>query len=335
MQRRQSKIDATIIIPAVFWDPFTDRCVIESQKLFPDAEIIVVLDTLSGSAMSPKGIIIKALGPVTIAEKRNYAAGLSSRNYLAFIDSDAYPKKDWLPAGLDVLRAGTEYIKAVCGPNVSPPKETFGEYLVGRISLSNFIVINAHYLKQRNTSRIVKNAPSCNFIICKKVFLSLGGMNPELQGGEDMEFCKRYTEMGYKIAYDPDVLVFHKNRNVKQFFMQRLSYGGFTADKFGKQFDVHFFVSCLPALFIIYLFFTVILCSLLEPPSNQAKFIFIPLVSLIGIVLFEGVRLSERLLHAPAIAFLLLFSTVTPGLGTLGKLFNIIPSYKKIYSNYK
>jgi GT2 family glycosyltransferase len=53
----------------------------------------------------------------------------------------------------------------------------------------------------------------------------LGGMKEELFTGEDVDFCIRLRKSKLLIAYDPNVCVFHKNRDIWNFILQRLTYG--------------------------------------------------------------------------------------------------------------
>ena len=108
---------------------------------------------------------------------------------------------------------------------------------------------------------------------------------------------------GLQDQKDPNVLVFHKNRGIKQFFLQRFSYGGFTADKLGKQNDMHFLLSCLPALFVIYLFLSISLYCLFELSPIETSIIFIPFVILLCFALIEALRLSEKPSHIPLLDF--------------------------------
>lgn len=86
--------------------------------------------------------------------------------------------------------------------------------------------LRARYIKRKAPERIVDNMPSCKFVVRQDEYLSIGGMEKSLFGGEDVDFCKRLTACGRPILYRPEIAVFHKNRSFTQFVLQRLAYGG-------------------------------------------------------------------------------------------------------------
>ena len=59
-----------------------------------------------------------------ISEKRNIGANSCDSKYLAFIDSDAYPKHKWLDHVLNSFKK-LEDVKVIGGPNLSPSNKEF------------------------------------------------------------------------------------------------------------------------------------------------------------------------------------------------------------------
>src|SRR5206468_4084819 len=99
-------------------------------------------------------------------------------------------------------------------------------------------------------ARLVEDLPSCNLVMRRREYLELGGMSEALFTAEDLDFCIRLRAQGRHILksrssavnsdldfcirlraqgrhilYSPDVLVYHKNRNLRGFLNQRLTYG--------------------------------------------------------------------------------------------------------------
>src|SRR3989344_3342918 len=57
-----------------------------------------------------------------------------------------------------------------------------------------------------------------NSIFYKKVLEDVNGFNPNMKyGGEDTDLTKRLKKKGYKIIIEPDLFVYHKTRNFKEF----------------------------------------------------------------------------------------------------------------------
>jgi len=324
--------DVSIIIPAIEYELLTQKCVEECGRLFPRAEIILILDHCLRETFLGEQVKVIVSGPVTIAEKRNLASRLTTRSLLAFIDSDAFPAPSWLERAIESFQDwdSTKKLGAVCGPNVSPLSQPWGEFLVGIISLSRLVVLNAHYLKKPAKPRWVTSAPSCNFIVRKSVYDELGGMDSSLVGGEDYEFCMRLIQGGYCIYYNPEVLVYHKNRDPYNFVLQRLSYGGFVADKLLKEKTLSFLVTLIPFLFVIFLLFSTLTFNYL--PAFHPLYFGIALLFFVAMIV-ESIRISPRWILAPLILPILSVVVVIPGVGTLARFINFLPSYKVIYRN--
>ena len=70
---------------------------------------------------------------------------------------------------------------------------------------------------------------SLDYIFSKMVFLSgpfLNGFNTKLWPGEDPEFFSRAKENGFKIAYSPDLIIYHRRRNdLSSLLNQHYKYG--------------------------------------------------------------------------------------------------------------
>jgi len=75
------------------------------QQSFSSFEILVITDKISG--------------PVSPAIKRNLGAKKSKGLYLAFLDDDSYPDKNWLK---NASRLFSPDIAALCGPCLTPPE---------------------------------------------------------------------------------------------------------------------------------------------------------------------------------------------------------------------
>lgn len=131
----------SIIIPCRAIDSITEKCVEECLNLdYNDFEIIVLPDEADKETQKKfkdKKIKIIKTGKVKPAFKRNIGMDKAKGEFLAFIDSDAYPKKDWLKNAVKYFE--DEKIGLVGGPNLTPPDGNFWEKISG-YSLANFWV---------------------------------------------------------------------------------------------------------------------------------------------------------------------------------------------------
>ena len=192
----------SIIIPCKEVDNMTKRCIEYCNKLEYPHEIIVVPDNTC---------------PGLPSAKRNYAAQIAQGEVLAYIDSDAYPRKDWLSNGIRLLKAG---FVGVCGPGILPPDSPPYEYIVDLV----YRVLPYNYRVIPKSLRLVPEFPTFNLIVWKKYVDVVGGFKQYLTG-EDTLLCRDLRKYG-DICYAPNIVVYHNRRNsIKGFIKQVGTYG--------------------------------------------------------------------------------------------------------------
>lgn len=201
----------SILIPVKDDNKCLRECIEHCLKLdYPDFEIIVLPDEAIDLPYKDKVRVVPT-GKVGPAQKRDMVADKVSGEILAFLDDDAYPKKDWLRNAINNF----EDIKvaAVCGPAVTPPDDRLLQR-AGGLVYSSFLVSGPHnrrYIPKPKCE--VDDYPSCNFLIRKDVFRNIGGFNTNFWPGEDTVLCLKITKgLNKKIIYDPAVLVYHHRR---------------------------------------------------------------------------------------------------------------------------
>jgi len=320
----------TVVIPCVEVDPLTARCVHDCATLFPGVEVLVFSDIPDdgGRVAGMRGVRVAVTGKVTIAKKRNMGAAASSRPYLGFIDSDAYPTEGWVANAVDVLEREAD-VWAVGGPNLSPMDRPAGERYVG-LALKSLLVSGKWiYRKRIEPARLVDDLPSCNLIVRRDQYMTLGGMDEALITGEDMEFCARLRAAGGAILYTPNVLVFHKARDLKNFITQRLTYGTSVPRLVHRRRDFDFLVLCLPAAFVAFIATGPIgtFC-----PTYGLFWLSVMAVYAITVGL-EAVRHAERAEDIPGVILALAVGNLMPGVGTWARLFGFFRDPSNIYRN--
>ncbi len=137
----------------------------------------------------------------------NYARG----EILAFIDDDAYPRKDWLKNAINSF--ADPGVAAVGGPAITPEDDDPRQKASGLV-LSSPLVSGRYSYRYLPGKRIeVDDYPSCNLLIRKSVMQELGGFNTNFWPGEDTKLCMEITKrLGKKIIYNPEVVVYHHRR---------------------------------------------------------------------------------------------------------------------------
>ena len=225
----------SIIVPCKAIGDYAVECLEHCNQLdYPDFEVLVLPDekpegiSLPGATIIPTG----AMGP---SEKRDLAAQRSSGEILAFIDDDAFPRRDWLTHG--VAPFAEEGVAGVGGPAVTPPSDSVLLQASGAVYQS---LLGGGFYAYRyvpGNRKEVDDYPTCNLLVRKSVFLQAGGFGTEYWPGEDTKLCLAITKkLGKSIVYEPQVLVYHHRRNIFKGHMKQVAsyalHRGFFVKKF-------------------------------------------------------------------------------------------------------
>ena len=234
----------------------------------------------------------------------------------------------WLENAVNILTT-QENIWAVGGPNISPLRESLSERFVGLSQKSILVAGFNNFRKQIKPPRFCDDLPSCNLIVRREQFLDMGGMNDKLVTGEDMEFCHRLRKMEKQIFYSPDVVVYHKNRSMKNYFLQRITYGASVFELIGLTKSKSMYLLFAPTAAILFFF-----SGFLIHWYPNWKHVYLSIVIIYLIMIFtEGIKYSEKSYDFPGVILALFIGNLAPALGTLGKLTRLLPDRKKIYKN--
>ncbi len=257
-----------------------EECIEHCLKLdYPNYEIIILPDEETG--FKKKGVKFHPTGKVPPSKKRDIGAGIAKGEILAFIDDDAYPRKDWLKNSVKYFE--DEKVAAVGGPGVTPENDGDKEKASGYVYSSWFggsPSMRYRYIPTKE--REVDDYATCNLLVRKNIFQKVGGFDTKYWPGEDTKLCLDITKkLGKKMIYAPDVLVYHHRRPLfKKHLNQIRSYGihrGFFARKFPEtSFRLIYF---LPTIFV----FGVVFGWL---SFFVSKFLFYLYLSGIGLYLF-------------------------------------------------
>ncbi|MDD2752841.1 MAG: glycosyltransferase, partial [Candidatus Omnitrophica bacterium] len=90
---------------------------------------------------------------------------------LAFLDDDAFPRKDWLMNALkDFAEAD---VAAVGGPAVTPAEDSLRQKASGAVFSSYLVSAKFIYRYLPRKKRVVDDFPSCNFLVRRKIMEEL------------------------------------------------------------------------------------------------------------------------------------------------------------------
>ena len=217
-----------IIIPAIKIDDELLKCLKEINKInYKNFFVTVALDYLNKTKLPKLKYKIKKLivGKINMSLKRNIAAKKFKSKYIAFIDSDAYPGKNWLKLGIKYLKEKKADITG--GPGLPFPNQSYAEKICYLSKRSYFVSGYLSFRKYKAKKRYCDWLESCNIIMEKKFYLKNGGMDKKRYTGEDKEFFERVRSKNpnLKVFYSPDLYVYHRDRRFFGFLLQRSCFG--------------------------------------------------------------------------------------------------------------
>jgi GT2 family glycosyltransferase len=263
-------------------------------------------------------IVEKGLNP---SENRNKGIEKATGDLVVFLDDDAYIMEDYL-AKLDNFLKEFPEVDIVGGPQLTPKGEGFFAKTSGIVFSSVFGTFNVR--KRYSKSRLSFNAKediltSANLCSKRKIFKKIAGFDTRLFPGEDPEFIYRAKKNGLKIAYSPEMIIYHKRRpNFTGFFKQNFMYGVTRPRKNRIAGNTPLFF-LTPMIFTIYILFLPLMILL-------HKFLIIPLAIYILLALIFAIydSIKEKYIKGICLVpFLYLMIHISYGLGTIAGYMNI------------
>jgi len=172
-----------------------------SHQTFKSYELLLITD--------------KNRQPASPSQKRNRGAKMAKGKYLAFLDDDSYPDKNWLKNADKILQTNLD-LAAVCGPCLTPPLDNPRQQASGLV-WSSFLGSGGAGTYRNNIGkpRYVNDYPTVNLIVKKTSFNKVGGFNTHHWPGEDTILCLNLVyQLHQKIYYHPSIIVYHHRRQV-------------------------------------------------------------------------------------------------------------------------
>jgi len=302
-------MDISIIIPFAKWNNNADKCVKKCLKLnYKDFEIILLPDFKFNKKFNKKVRVIET-GKVKPSVKRNIGVKEAKGSIIAFIDDDAYPKKDWVNKALKYLKK--DEVGIVGGPNLTPRDSSLLEKASGDI-FSSFLGAGGFALRySAKKFKEVNELPSCNLFVKKELFNKTKGFDTSLLTAEDAKLCFQIKKLGKKVIYAPDVVVYHHRRrlfypHLRQVFI----YGRDKAFLIKEDFSLNKLFYFFPALLVLGL----IIGGILSFFNFYLKCIYL-LVIFIYLILDLISSLSVNLKRSPLVFIGTLLTHISYGIG--------------------
>lgn len=199
--------EAAIIIPHYNDTDRLIRCLDALGPQLADDVELVVVDNASTKPLDPVLSRFPDLRIVTeprkgAAHARNRGVGETTAPTLLFTDSDCLPAVDWVAVARKTLARNTADL---VGGRVSVFDETAPPRTGAQAFEAAFAFDNRAYIAAKGFS------VTANLVTHRDVFLATG---PFVHGiSEDLDWCRRATAKGFRLAYDGDLRVGHPSRN--------------------------------------------------------------------------------------------------------------------------
>lgn len=161
-------------------------------------EIIVVdNDSTDGSARAARqysAIVLKS-SDTSVAALRNKGARAALGSIIAFVDSDHEIDRFWIETAVDVLSAAD--VAATGAPYLTQPGPNWVQ--------QQYDGLRHHPLRREEVPWL----GSGNFAVKRAAFERAGGFDATLTACEDVDFCNRLLQAGYRIVADPNLRSVH------------------------------------------------------------------------------------------------------------------------------
>lgn len=307
----------SIIIPFQRVNEYVLECVHHCDALdYDNLEIILLPDEAVEAADFPNPLVrIIPTGSIKPALKRNIGIKEAKGDIIAFLDSDAYPIREWLSEALPYF--GDDMVGGIGGPNFTPEADSILQKVSGDIFSSP---VGAGKFAARYTARYlfrkglpVKEMPSCNLLVRKDVAEQAGGFDGTLLTGEDAKFCFEIRKLGKKIVYAPEVQVHHHRRGLFGPHLRQVwVYGRDKAWVVKEDFSPDKLYYFIPIAFVT----SLVTGGVLSLFSQHVRSIY-----LLGVAVYLGIVLVGSLVQSPARSFLIfpgiVLTHISYGLGSL------------------
>ncbi len=157
------------------------------------------------------------LEPCGLSSARNIGAAAAKGEVLAFTDDDCEPDREWIARLRTIFHEGI--FVAAGGPNLPPKPKTWEQAVVcAAPGAPSHVMLD---------DEEAEHLPGCNLAVTRAALEAVGGFDPQFHAaGDDVDFCWRLRDAGFRLGFVPGAFVWHWRRpSISKFLGQQLGYG--------------------------------------------------------------------------------------------------------------
>jgi succinoglycan biosynthesis protein ExoA len=258
------------------------------------------------------------------SDNRNRGAEKSKGKFIAFLDDDAFVNKNLLKEAESFFEDHPE-IDIVGGAQLTPSWQKGFARISGYALSSKFgawKMGNRYSQRELNLDADETMLTSAN-LFCRRSVMKKIQFDSNLFPGEDPKFIDDAKKAGLKVAYSPNLILYHKRRETIKALVKQISSYGKTRTKKETFFDTikrPFFI--MPSLFCIYLVFILIFEDLklfnINLISNFLLFLPLVLYLIISIdfSIYESIK-NRKLSAIFVLPFIFIIIHLSYGMGMI------------------
>ncbi len=220
--KRESSIRFSVIVCSYRGVRTLEECLQSLTKIrHADYEVLLVNDggddgvtEIAEKFPTVKHIKMEHAG---LSAARNLGAAEATGDVFVYTDDDCVADEEWLLYLAEGF-VGGDYA-AMGGPNISPKPETLEQACVVASPGGP-----AHVLLSDDEA---EHIPGCNLSVSREAFEAIGGFREEFwTAGDDVDFCWRLQDHGYRIGFHGAAMVWHYRRfRIRDYLRQQAGYG--------------------------------------------------------------------------------------------------------------
>lgn len=225
--------------------------------------------------------------------QRNECIKIASGDIVYFIDNDSMINPNNIKRAVEIFQSN-ESVAVVGGPAIHKTSSS-KEMYIDKCMKSYYAVgpIANRYSRNKSLYRegTDRDVILCNLFIRLNVLLEAGLFNEKLYPNEENALIDKILSFGYKLMYDPQIVVIRPPRSSLRLYIKMLlNYGRGRFEQLYRDFNKKNLIFTLPAFFSFYIMLSpVVFIIFMITKINYIAIYFIPLILYSIITLFAGI----------------------------------------------